>query len=57
MATAVAVGSGTMKKHQTKEIVRRWERRAGSSNTVRGLSMADVAARHSIGIVVEDPNV
>ncbi|KKK77585.1 hypothetical protein LCGC14_2852110, partial [marine sediment metagenome] len=56
-ATAVAVGSGTMKKHQTKEIVRRWERRAGSSNTVRGLSMADVAARHSIGIVVEDPNV
>jgi len=56
-ATAFALGSGSMKKHQAKEIIRRWERRAGSSNTVRGLSTADVAAMHGIGIVVEDPNV
>ena len=57
MATAVAVGSATMKKHQAKEIIGRWERRAGRSNTVRGLSTADVAAMHGIGIVVEGPNV
>ena len=57
MATAVAVGSGTMKKHQSKEIIRRWERRAGRSDIVRGLSTADVAARHGIGIVVEGPDV
>ncbi len=57
MATAVAVGSGTMKKHQSKEIIGRWERRAGLGNIVRGLSTADVAARHGIGMVVEEPNV
>ena len=57
MATAVAVGSGTMKKRQAKEIIGRWERRAGLSNTVRGLSTADVAARHGIGMVEEGTNV
>ncbi len=57
MATAVAVGSGSVKKHQAKKIIDRWERRAGRSDIVRGLSTADVAAMHGIGIVVEDPNV
>ena len=54
MATAVSVGTGSMKKQQSKEIVRRWERSAGRSNTVRGLSSADVAAMHGIGVVVEE---
>ncbi len=57
MATAVAVGSGSMKKNKSQEIVRRWERRAGRSNTVRGLSTADVAAMHGIGVIEEPPNV
>lgn len=57
MATAVAAGSGSMKKHQAKKIIDRWERLAGRSNIVRGLSTADVAAMHGIGIVAEGPNV
>ncbi|KKN39091.1 hypothetical protein LCGC14_0746870 [marine sediment metagenome] len=57
LASAMRVGSGNLKKEQSRQIMNQWERQARGnqrSNIVKGMPFMDVAKKFGIPVYVGD---